>query len=255
MFLAIDAGNTNIVFAVFRGSKILCQWRLQTHSRMSVALFKRNIRAALKNFSVPLSSFDGGILASVVPALNRPLKSAFRALTDKALLVVGEKGVTADINNKLLKPKEAGSDRLLNAFAGRQFYGAPLIVVDFGTATTLDVVGHDGSYLGGAICPGPNLSARALHLFTAQLPQISVTPINKALGQDTLHAMRSGLFFGHLGAIEGLVARLRKELGGRVKTVATGGLATLFVRRTKAIDLFRADLTLQGLRLVYEQHK
>lgn len=255
MFLAIDVGNTNIVFAVFQSAKIVCQWRLQTPSQGSANMFKRNIKASLKNFSIPLSSFEGGILGSVVPALNRPLKLAFRELTGKTLLIVGEKGVTPNIKNKLLRPKQAGSDRLLNALAGRQFYGAPLIVIDFGTATTLDVVGRDGSYLGGAICPGPNLSAHALHLFTAQLPKISVAPLSKALGQDTLHAMRSGLYFGHIGAIEGLVARLRKELGGTAKTVATGGLASLFIHKTKAINLFRADLTLQGLRLVYEQRR
>lgn len=255
MFLAVDAGNTNIVFALFKGRTIVAEWRLETNPKASPLALKRAISRGLRKARADPMALSGGILGSVVPSLDRPLKVAFRALTGRRLLAVGEKGVGLPIENRLSKPKQAGADRLMNALAGREYYGAPLIVVDFGTATTLDVVGKDGAYLGGVICPGPNLSAKALNLYTAKLPRISVARVKTALGRDTRHAMRSGLFFGHMGAIEALVERLKDEIGGNVTTIATGGLAGLFFGKTKSLDHHRPDLTLQGLRLAFEHNR
>jgi type III pantothenate kinase len=255
MLLAIDAGNTNVVFAFFKGKTLAASWRVETDPWATPEAIKRAIMAGLKKAGAAPAGLSGAIIASVVPSLTPSLKAAFKAVSGEPLLVVGDKGVELGIKNKLLKPSQAGADRLLNALAGREYYGAPLIIVDFGTATTLDVVGKDGSYLGGVICPGPNLSAKALNLYTAKLPRVVVKPPKKALGRDTRQAMQSGLFFGHLGAIEALIARLREELGGPVKAVATGGLAALFVKKSKVLRVQRPDLTLQGLRLVFERNR
>ena len=255
MLLAIDAGNTNVVFALLKGDKIFSEWRLVTNPKATRASLRKAITRGLRKASVKPDGLVGGILGSVVPSLNGPFKAAFRQASGQRLRVVGERGLRLPIANRLLKPKQAGADRLLNALAGRVFYGAPLIVVDFGTATTLDVVGRDGAYLGGVICPGPNLSAKALNLYTAKLPRVSLARVGTALGRSTEHAMRSGLYFGHMGAIEALIARLRSELGGKVPSVATGGWSGLFFGQTKALDHHRPDLTLQGLRLVFEHNR
>lgn len=251
MILAIDAGNTNITFALMKGEEVIRSWRHDTAGPITETVIAKEVAAAGRS----PSEIKGGILASVVPDVTMPLQEAFRAVTGKRLLTLGEGTVDPGIEIKTDKPEEVGADRLVNAAAAAHFYGPPLIVIDIGTATTFDVVGADGSFRGGVICAGVNLALKALHRETAKLPDITVYEPDWVAGRNTVDAMQSGAFFGTISQIEGLVKRLRVELGGKVKTVATGGLAGMFVGRTGAIDHHIPDLTLQGLRIIYERHQ
>ena len=250
MILAIDAGNTNVVFACFEGETVVHTWRADTKTPVSAG----SLHAGLEEAGVKAEAITGGILASVVPGLNAPLEQAFRGVTEKDLIMVGADGVDPGIEVRVAAPDKVGADRLMNAVAGKHYYGAPVIVVDFGTATTFDVVGADGAFEGGAICPGIRLSLKALHDETAKLPLITLEKPEAVVGKDTEKAMKSGIFWGYVSLIEGMTARIRQELGGDAKTVATGGDAWLFAKHTDAIEDVRDDLTLQGLRLVYERN-
>lgn len=256
MLFVIDAGNTNVVFAAMAGEAVKASWRIATDRHAREGALKAAMEKGLQGAGLDAEALKGGILASVVPALDSPLKAAFRALSGKPLMAIGDPGVELGIAVRMDKPREAGADRLVNALAARELFGAPVIVVDFGTATTFDVVGADGAYLGGAISPGIRLSLKTLHEETAKLPLIELEqPRDGVIGKSTAQAMQSGIFYGYLGLIEGVVSRLRAELGGRAATVATGGYAPLFTKNTGALDHARTDLTLQGLRLVYERNK
>lgn len=251
MILAIDAGNTNITFALMKGEEVIHSWCHVTGEALDATVISEGLK---KSDETP-ESLEGGILASVVPDVSEELQQIFAGVFGKPLMVAGTGNVSLGIENKTDAPGQVGIDRLINAIAGAHFFGPPLIIIDIGTATTLDVVGTDGAFRGGIICAGVNLGLRALHQQTAQLPDISVYEPDWVAGRNTVDAMHSGAFFGTLSQIEGLVKRLRAELGGKVKTVATGGLATNFVGKTDAIDHHHPDLTLQGLRLVYERNK
>lgn len=251
MILVIDAGNTNITFALMKGEKVIHSWRHVTGETLDAKVISEGLKKSGEN----PEGLEGGILASVVPDVSEELQQIFAGVSGKPLMVAGTGNVSLGIDNKTDAPGQVGIDRLLNAIAGAHIFGPPLIIIDIGTATTFDVVGTDGAFRGGIICAGVNLGLRALHQQTAQLPDISVYEPDWVTGRNTVDAMHSGAFFGTLSQIEGLVKRLRAELGGKVKTVATGGLATNFVGKTDAIDHHHPDLTLQGLRLVYERNK
>lgn len=250
MILVIDAGNTNITFALMKGEEVIHSWRHVTGEALDTAV----ISAGLKKSGETPEGLEGGILASVVPGVSEELQQIFAAVCGQPLMVAGTGNVSLGIKNKTDAPGQVGIDRLINAVAAAHFFGPPLIVIDIGTATTFDVVGTDGAFRGGVICAGANLGLKALHQQTAQLPDISVYEPDWVAGKNTVDAMQSGAFFGTLSQIEGLVKRLRAELGGKVKTVATGGLAGTFVGKTEAIDHHHPELILQGLRLVYERN-
>lgn len=250
MILAIDIGNTTTQFALFRGERIIHSWRIATGKTVSHAAVQKELKRA----GVTGSALAGGILASVVPIKTAEIKHVFKKAIKKDLLVVGDKKIELGLKIDIEKPSQAGADRLVNAIAGRHYFGAPLIIIDFGTATTFDVVGKDGAYKGGAIAPGIRLSLASLHHKTAKLPLINLKKPKKAIGRTTEDAMESGIFWGYVGLIEGLVVKLRKELGIKAPTVATGGDAALFTRATDAIERHKNDLTMQGLRLVFERN-
>lgn len=258
MLLTIDAGNTNTVFALIEGAEIVEQWRISTGDQRTVDEYMVWISNLMALSGRDPSSVSGAIIASVVPQVVWPLTQLCKKYFQCEPLVVGDDAVDLGVDVQVTNPREVGADRLVNAVAGHALYGGPLIVVDFGTATTFDIVGADGAYLGGVICPGINLSLRALHLAAAKLPRIAVeapAADKPVTGKTTQEAMQSGVFWGYVSMIEGLVSRLKAEHGGNMKVLATGGLAPVFANRTDAIDTVTGDLTLQGLRLIFERNQ
>lgn len=251
MLLAIDAGNSNIVFALMKGEDIVHSWRAETDAEITEATFTSGFEKA----GVSLGDLKGGILGSVVPGINQALENAFKALTGKDLIVVKGDGSDTGLVLDLDTPGSIGADRVLNIIAGKHYYGAPLVIIDFGTATTYDVVDEKGTFIGGAIGAGIGIALKALHNDTAQLPLIEFGEPPNIIGKNAKDAMQSAAFFGALGTIEGMVERIRAELGGEVTTLATGGFSSHFKGKTRAIDHFVPNLTLQGLRLVFERKK
>jgi len=254
MLLTIDAGNTNTVFALLRGEKVIAEWRLSTLDQRTSDEYIVWLSHLLTLNNVDRSEITGAIIASVVPTVQWPLEQLCKKLFEVQPIVVGTKGVELGVKVKIPNPAEVGADRLVNAVAGNALYGGPLAIIDFGTATTFDIVGKSGAYLGGIICPGINLSLSALHMAAAKLPHIAIqAPTSKKVtGKTTLEAMHSGIFWGYMCMIEGLVVRLKAEHSQDMKVIATGGLAKIFANRTEAIDYVASDLTLQGLRLIFE---
>ena len=254
MLLAIDIGNTNIVIGVFEDERLRATWRLGTDVHKLEDEYASVFLNLLSLKGLAFADIDCAIISSSVP----PLVTVFEALCQRYFevspMVVGpgtKTGVRISIDN----PREVGADRVVNAAAGHRLYGGPLIVIDFGTATTLDAVSEEGDYLGGAIAPGMGISAEALFEHAAKLPRVELVRPQKAIGRSSVSAMQSGIIFGYVGLIEGIVVRMRKELGGTAKVIATGGLADIICRETDVVDAVEPDLTLVGLRLVYELNR
>lgn len=257
MLLTIDAGNTNTVFALMDGDRLVEQWRLSTDSQRTVDEYVVWISHLMNLQGHSPESVGGAIIASVVPPAVRPLIELCEKYFDCTPLVVGEKNVDLGVDVRVTNPGEVGADRLVNTVAAYAEYGGLVVVLDFGTATTFDVVSSDGAYIGGIICPGINLSLSALHQAAAKLPRIAVAApeSDRVTGKTTYECMQSGIFWGYISMIEGLVARLKNEHGQDMKIIATGGLAPIFADWTKAIDAVSSSLTLDGLRLIYERNQ
>ncbi|MBL4836462.1 MAG: type III pantothenate kinase [Kordiimonadaceae bacterium] len=257
MLLTIDAGNTNIVFALIEGEEIKEQWRLSTVDQRTVEEYIVWISHLMMLHGHTTDDVDGAIIASVVPPVDRPLVELCQKYFKCDPQVIGSASINLGIDVQVTNPHEVGADRLVNAVAANKRYKGPLVVVDFGTATNFDVVGEDGAYLGGLICPGINLSLSALHQAAAKLPRIAVAAPDhdRVTGKSTLEAMQFGVFWGYIGMIEGLITRLKKEHSSTLKVIATGGLASIFADRTDMIDHVNDALTLEGLRLIYKLNK
>jgi type III pantothenate kinase len=250
MLLAIDVGNTNIVFALCEGESIVHRWRISTDGQRTADEYAVWLHQLMALEGVAMGTVDAAIISTVVPQTLFNLQRLCRKYFEVEPLVVAVGGIEMGLAIALPNPAEVGADRLVNAVAAHALWPGNLIIVDFGTATTFDVVSADGAYQGGAIAPGINLSMDALYQAAAKLPRIAVEPPPGdlgAIGKGTVHAMQSGLFWGYVGLIEGLVARLSAEIAGPVTVVATGGLATLFQRHTPAIAHVDGDLTIRGL--------
>lgn len=257
MLLAIDSGNTNIVFAIYDvDGAIKGEWRSSTDTNRTADEFGIWLEQLLKLSDINRKDVSNAIIATVVPATLFALKTLCRKYFGCDPLVVGEGSVELGLDVRIERPDEAGADRLVNAVAAHETYGGPLIVIDFGTATTFDIIGDDGSYQGGAIAPGINLSMEALHQAAAQLPRVAVTRPTSVIGKNTVDAMLSGTFWGYIGMIEGLVSRIQQEMNvGTVKVISTGGLAPLFSEYCDAIDVVDADLTLRGLLAIFRRNQ
>jgi len=255
--LTIDAGNTNTVFALLDGDKMVHQWRISTDDRRTMDEYQVWLHNLMTMNDCSGSEIKGAIIASVVPSVVWPLTQLCRSLCNIDPLVVGSKDVDLGIDVRVTNPEEVGADRLVNAVAANKLHGGPMVIVDFGTATTFDVVADDGAYLGGLICPGINLSLSALHQAAAKLPKIAVQPPenNLVTGKTTVEAMQAGVFWGYVSMIEGLVSRLKAEHGTDTKVIATGGLAPVFAGHTPAIDAVNGELTLFGLRIIYDRNR
>jgi type III pantothenate kinase len=246
MLLAIEQGNTNTLFAVHDGDDWIAQWRTATDSMRTADEYAVWLHQLLEMQGLKLSVLDACIVSSVVPQSIFNLRNLSRRYLHVEPLVVGE-NVNLGVDVRIEKPSEAGADRLVNAIGAHIAYPGPLLVIDSGTATTFDVVAADGAFEGGAIAPGINLSMQALHSAAARLPRVAIQRPSRAIGKDTVASMQSGVFWGYVGLIEGLITRIRAEYPEPLTVIATGGVASLFEGATLAIDHFDHDLTIRGL--------
>jgi type III pantothenate kinase len=256
MLLAINANNTNVKFALFEGGSVVGEWRISTSYARTADEYAVWLTQLMTLKDLTVESVDAAIIATVVPQALFELKVLCRKYFSCDPLVAGDDGVDLGIGVLIDQPEEAGADRLLNAIAGHLHYGGPLIVVDFGTATSFDIVSEEGDFVGGIIAPGINLSLDALYAAAAKLPRIGVAKPSRVIGKSTVEAVRSGVYWGYVGLIEGIIARVRAEYGrDDMKVVVTGGLAPLFADSTMIFDQFDPDLTFKGLVEVYRRNK
>ncbi|HJO75642.1 MAG TPA: type III pantothenate kinase [Rhodospirillales bacterium] len=252
MLLTIDSGNTNIVFAVFDDADtIKGEWRSSSHTERTADEIGVWLGQLMGNVNIATADITAAIIASVVPATLFTIKSLCRDYFNCEPLVIGEEGVDLGLEVLIDRPEDVGADRLVNAVSAHRQYGGPLIIVDFGTATTFDVIDAGGNYIGGVIAPGVNLSLEALHMAAAQLPRVGIQRTEKITGKGTIEAMQSGIYWGYVGLVEGLVKRLQDEHGGNLAVIATGGLSGLFSEATDSIKHSDPNLTLRGLLAIY----
>jgi type III pantothenate kinase len=253
MLLAIEQGNTNTLFAVHDGSDWIAQWRTATEASRTADEYAVWLTQLLSMRGLSLAALDGCIISSVVPQSIFNLRNLARRYLSVEPLVIGE-NVEPGIPVRITKPSEAGADRLVNALGAHLVYPGDLIVIDSGTATTFDVVAADGAFEGGLIAPGINLSLQALHEAAAMLPRIAIQRPERVIGKDTVSNMQSGVFWGYVALIEGLVTRIKAEWGKPMTVIGTGGVASLFEGATDSIDRFDPDLTIRGLLEIWRRN-
>ena len=259
MLLAIDVGNTNVTIGVFEGERLVHHWRLAALRERTADELGIFVTRLFEQTNVAAASVSGIAVASVVPPLTRPMEEMCERYFGRAALLVD--ATNAGIPIRYSPAADVGADRIVNAVAALEKYGkgkgTPIIVVDFGTATTFDVISREGEYVGGVICPGINISAEALFQRAARLPRVDVRKPPQVVGQTTVDAMQSGLFFGHVDLVDGLVRRIRSEIpgGDQAIVIATGGLAPVLSAETEAVQHVDAELTLDGLRLIWERNR
>lgn len=255
MLLAIDSGNTNAVFAVYAGDELKASWRISTNARRTADEYAIWLTQLLSLAGLKPGDIDAAIIANVVPeAMFNLIQLCQRYLACEPLVVGRDNcrpGIVIDVD---MPAQDVGADRVANSVAANDRYRPPLVVVDFGTATNFDVVDKTGAYCGGVIAPGPNLSLQALEMAAAQLPHVAMLRPAAVVGRSTVPAMQSGVFWGYIGLIEGLVRRIGEERKEKMGVIATGGLAPLFAGATDIIETVDRDLTLWGLRLIYRHN-
>ena len=254
MLLCVDVGNTNIVFGLYQDASLLAHWRVSTdHHKMpdEYAVLVANL---LSSGGYDAADISDAIVASVVPPITDMLDEMLRGRFELSPLIIGS-GVKTGVAIRVDNPREVGADRIVNAAAAYPTYGGPACVIDFGTATTFDAISQKGEYLGGAIAPGIRIAAEALFQRTAKLPRIDLQRPKAAIGTNTVDSMRSGILFGYVGLVEGMVVRFRKELGDDMRVIATGGLARVIAQETRVIQHVDPWLTLKGLRMIHELNR
>jgi type III pantothenate kinase len=252
MLVAIDAGNTNVVFALFDGETLRAKWRASSDAKRTADEYAVWLTQLMTLQGLKPADVTGAIIANVVPAATYNLTTLCSEFFKTTPLIIGDPKVDLGIEVHMDHRENVGADRLVNALAAHRAYGGPLIVIDFGTATTFDIVGPDGAYEGGVIAPSAQHSVDALYRAAAQLPKVRIERPEKVIGKDTVPAMKSGIFWGYVGLIEGLTARIRAEYGRDMRVIATGGLAGIYAEAAPVIEVVDPDLTLRGLRLIYE---
>jgi type III pantothenate kinase len=253
MQLVVDAGNTNVVMAVHDGAGWRGNWRIATEAQRTSDEYAVWLLALLGHAGLGRADINSAVIGTVVPAALYHLRRLCRDWFDVEPLIA-RSSLDWGFDIRMDNPEEVGADRLLNALAAHRRYHGPLVVIDFGTATTFDVVDKDGAYIGGIIAPGINLSIEALHRAAARLPRIGIGRPQSVIGRATVPAMQSGIFWGYVGMIEGLVARIQAEIQTRLKVIATGGLAPLLAEGTTVIERIDPDITLDGLRMLAERN-
>jgi len=250
MLLAIDIGNTSTILGAFEGDELRATWHMATNIDRMADEYAALLLNLLHHQGLDTSDIKEVALCSVVPPLIATFKELFQRYFHLSPLVIGA-GVKTGVRIRMDNPREVGADRIVNAASAHHLYGGPVIIVDLGTATTFDTVSRKGDYLGGAIAPGIITATEALFMRSAMLPRVELTHPKQAIGTNTISAMQSGIIFGYVGLIEGIVARIQQELGEKAKVVATGGYAELIAKETAVIYVVNPNLTLIGLRLIY----
>ncbi|HXE31997.1 MAG TPA: type III pantothenate kinase [Terriglobales bacterium] len=254
MLLAVDVGNSNTVLGLYDGERLVASWRLTTNRTQTMDEFTLALGGLFAARQLPATAVTGAMVASVVPPLDSMLRQALERQFGVEALFVGP-GIRTGMAIRYDSPADVGADRIVNAVAGYAAHGGPLIIVDFGTATTFDIVSGQGEYHGGIICPGIAISAEALFARTARLPRVEIRPPERLIGNTTVGSIQSGLFYGYLSLVDGVIERLHAELGAPVKAIATGGLASLFMGRSRWLTAYDELLTLEGLRLLWQRNR
>lgn len=253
MLLAIDVGNTNVTLALFDGDRLVADWRVISHRERTADEVAVELRQLFDLRGMDLGVVDGVVIASVVPTINPALVEASRRYLKCEPVMVGP-GVKTSVKVRYENPRDVGADRIANALAAFTKYGGPTVVIDFGTAVTYDAISKDGDYLGGAIAPGVEISLDALVSQTAMLRRVEPVAPDSVIGRNTIAAIQSGLVWGFVSQVEGMVKRMVDELGGKARVIATGGQASLVAELTHVIEATDPLLTLEGLRLIYAQN-
>jgi len=251
MLLAIDVGNTNSTFALHDGERFIGEWRCGTSRSRTADEYFVWLDQLFRHGGFTAAMVDAVIISNTAPKTLFNLRMLSERYFNCRPFVVGEPGCRLPVEARVDNPAEVGPDRLVNTIAAHDRHGGEIVVVDFGTATTLDVVAHDGAYVGGAIAPGVNLSLDALHRAAAHLPRIDVAMPQSVLGRNTVACMQSGIYWGYIGLIEGIVTRIGVERGHEMRVIATGGLSSLFARGSQMISAVEPDLTIHGLVLLH----
>ena len=254
MLLVIDVGNTNIVLGVYKDTELLDHWRISTDRQRTTDEYGVLIRELFYLNDLRADDINAIIISSVVPPVVPTLERMCQRYFGLSPLLIGP-GVKTGVDIRYDNPREVGADRIVNAVAAYEKYGGPVIIVDFGTATTFCAVDAKGVYLGGSICPGIGISTEALVQRTAKLPRIELKRTDSVICRNTIESMQAGVFYGFVGQVEGIVSRMRRELDMSARVVATGGLAVVIAPATKAIDVVEPMLTLEGLRIIYERNR
>jgi type III pantothenate kinase len=252
ILLAIDAGNTDTVLGLFKGNKLLDEWRMKSASARTPRLLRASVRSLALECGTKPEEIGGVVVSSVIPRLTRACAGMARAYLRREAVVISG---SSDAGIRLLydHPSRLGADRLCNAIAALELFGGPAIVIDFGTATTFDVLSARGEYLGGVIAPGIGTAAYALTRLTARLPDVEPAFPEEVIGKNTISGMQSGIMFGALDGMEGMVRRIRETVGVNARVIATGGYAPLVASRSRVITHVEPSLVLEGARLIYER--
>jgi len=254
MLFVIDVGNTNTVLGIYQNEELIHHWRIETNRYKTEDEYGMVIGSLLKYAEIQFTDFTGVIISSVVPPIMFALERMSTKYFKQKPLVVGP-GIKTGLNIKYDNPKEVGADRIVNAVAGIAQYGSPLIIVDFGTATTYCYIDENKNYIGGAIAPGINISTEALYTKASKLPRIELSTPSNIVGRNTVEAMQVGILYGYVGQVEGIVKRMKEQAKKEPTVIATGGLASLISKESTVIDVIDPYLTLKGLHLIYKRNK
>ncbi|MEX1028968.1 MAG: type III pantothenate kinase [Paenibacillaceae bacterium] len=254
MILVMDIGNTNIVLGVYEKQNLLHHWRLSTSRTATADEYGITVFNLFQHAGITFSQIEGVIVSSVVPPIMRTIDTLCTRYIKKSPLIVGP-GIKTGLNIRYENPREVGADRICNAIAAIELYGPPLIIVDFGTATTFDFIDEKGDYLGGAIAPGIGISTEALYSHAAKLPRIELARPKSTVGRNPVSSMQAGIIYGFAGQVDGIVWRMEEEFGYKAKVIATGGLAELISGESKTIQEINPMITLQGLLMIYERNQ
>ncbi len=255
MLLLIDVGNTNIVMGIYEGDEFKFSWRLGTKVARTSDEYGLQVDSILRHYGVDVEDITDVVLASVVPSIQHTLKTMCARYLGKEPMVIGE-GTKTGMKIKYDNPKEVGADRIVNAVAAYQRYGGPCIIIDIGTAISFDVINKDGEYLGGAISPGIGISSEALFSRTSKLPKVELEEPKTVIGKNTVEAIQSGVVYGFIGLVDNVIENILAEMKldkSEVKIIATGGYAKLIASKSKYIEDYDYDITLQGMKMIYEK--
>lgn len=253
MILVMDTGNTNIVLGVYDKGQLKYHWRMETYRHKTEDEYAMQVKSLFMHVGLTFEEVNGIIISSVVPPVMFPLEQMCQKYFNQKPLIVGP-GIKTGLNIQYENPREVGADRIVNAVAAIEEYGSPLVIVDFGTATTYCYINSDGGYMGGAIAPGIGISMEALFDRASKLPRIKLSKPDHVVGKNTISAMQSGIVYGYVGQVEGIVNRMKAQSKEVPKVIATGGLADLIASETSIIDVVDNYLTLKGLYLIYERN-